>query len=199
MKKLTASLIAAGLIAGASSAVMAEDGTEFNVSATSNYMWRGWSQTDDGAAVQGGADYTSGDMSLGVWGSNVAAGAEIDFYGSYAIDKFSVGAIYYYYSDSGNTAFYEINGSFDFGVGAATVSYNPDDSSTYIEVGGSTEVAKGVNIDWHVGNSSYANMGTDYLIGASGSFSGIDLSAAYSGHADPGADGKIFVSAGKTF
>ncbi len=196
MKKLTATFIAVGIIAGASPVVMAEDGTSFNVAATSNYVWRGLTQTNDGAAVQAGADMTSGDLSLGVWASNVVGGTEVDAYGSYAIDKASVGAIYYYFTAGGST--YEVNAGYDFGIASAMVSYDPGLSNTYLEVGGSTEVSKGVNLDWHVGNNSTGSV-TDYLLGVSGAFSGIDVSAAYASTTATGAQGKFFVTAGKTF
>lgn len=202
MKKLTATLIAAGIIVGASPAVMAEDGTSFNVAVTNNYMWRGFTQTTDGFAAQVGADMTSGQMSLGAWASNVTGGTEIDFYGSYAInDKASVGAIYYYYTFAGAN-FYEINGSYDFGVASAGLSYNPDApgaNNIYLEVGGSTEISKGVNLDWHLGNASGGTSVSDYSLGVSSAFSGIDVSAAYVNNTGAGATGQFVVTAGKTF
>lgn len=202
MKKLTAILIAAGVIVGASPAVMAEDGTSFNVAVTNNYMWRGMTQTANGVAVQAGADMASGQMSFGVWASNVDGGTEIDLYGSYAIgDKASVGAIYYYYTFAGAN-FYEINGSYDLGVASVGLSYNPaagGANSIYLEVGGSTEVSKGINLDWHLGNASGDTSVSDYLLGVSGAFSGIDVSAAYVNNTGAGAQGQFVITAGKTF
>lgn len=209
MKKLTAMLMAAGIVVGASPAVMAEDGTSYNVAVTNNYMWRGATQTSNGVALQGGLDHTAGNMSFGVWASNVdfgtatTKGFEIDFYGSYAInDKASVGAIYYYYTDSGNAAFSEINGSYDFGVASAGLAYNLDaggGNSIYLEVGGSAEVSKGVNFDWHLGNASGGTSVSDYSVGVSGAFSGVDVSAAYINNTGAGAQGQFVVTAGKTF
>lgn len=79
-------------------------GASANLSATSNYVWRGITQTDDQAAIQGGLDYES-DTGLyaGTWMSNVrfgdVTGYELDLYGGYAgeISDFSydVGVIYY--------------------------------------------------------------------------------------------------------
>ena len=43
-----------------------------NVALTTDYVWRGVSQTDEGPAVQGGFDYEhESGFSAGVWGSNV--------------------------------------------------------------------------------------------------------------------------------
>jgi len=214
MKKLTAILIAAGVIAGAGvgAPVMAEEGTSFNVALTSNYMWRGLSLSNNSVAPQAGADYTKDKLSLGVWGSSAdfgfpnTQGVEVDLYGSYALtDKASIGAIYYYYNFAGAT-FYEINGGYDFGLAAATLSYSPDLAAglpnLYVELGGSTEVSKGVNLDWHIGSYS-GNSGTsytDYLIGVSTAFSGIDVSASYvSASVSTPQTNQFVVSAGKTF
>lgn len=61
-----------------------------NVGAVSNYMWRGVSQTRNGAAVQGGLDLThSSGFYAGTWMSNVdfklvpGAHSEQDIYGGY--------------------------------------------------------------------------------------------------------------------
>jgi len=43
-----------------------------NIGATSNYLWRGVTQTDNGAAISGGIDYTNASgFYAGVWASNV--------------------------------------------------------------------------------------------------------------------------------
>ncbi|WP_028310927.1 TorF family putative porin [Derxia gummosa] len=62
-----------------------------NVAIVSNYVFRGMSYTQDGAAVQGGFDAVhSSGLYAGVWGSNVSskaitdASAEFDLYGGYA-------------------------------------------------------------------------------------------------------------------
>jgi len=214
MKKLTAILMTVGVVAGAGMGVpaMAENGTSFNVALTNNYMWRGYSLSNNSVALQAGADYTKDKLSLGVWGSNAdfgvpnTQGVEIDLYGSYALtDKASIGAIYYYYNFPGAT-FYEINGGYDFGLAAATLSYSPDVAAgfpnLYVELGGSAEVGKSVNLDWHIGNYS-GNGGTsytDYLIGVSTAFSGVDVSASYVGASVSAPQTNQFVvSVGKTF
>jgi len=68
-----ASILAASL--GSMSTVLAESSHVFsaNVALTSNYMFRGVSQTNNGPAVQGGFDYEYSPYNLyaGVWASNV--------------------------------------------------------------------------------------------------------------------------------
>ncbi len=77
-----------------------------NVAFTTNYMFRGVSQTNDNPAIQGGLDYVHPlGFYLGVWGSNVDLGigtsVEIDYKGGYAQTfgdfKIDVGALYYSY------------------------------------------------------------------------------------------------------
>jgi len=124
------------------------------VSLTSEYLFRGISQTDDAPAIQGSLDYEAklGDSGvsgyLGIWGSNVrfkegsgvdGATIEADFYGGLrgSIGKtgigWDVGFIYYAYpgADSNlNYDYVEAQGavSYDFGPAAATFSlnYSPD-------------------------------------------------------------------------
>ena len=120
-----------------------------NVALTSEYLFRGLSQTDDGPALQGGFDYEVNvakpvAVYAGVWASNVdfgeastvdGANIEIDLYGglkgNFGDTGFSwnAGFIYYAYpgADSSlNYDFWEIQGAvgYDFGVAAVTGSLN---------------------------------------------------------------------------
>jgi len=50
---------------------------EANIGATSNYVWRGVTQTNDAVAVQGGIDYRHEvGFYAGTWASNVDFGNE---------------------------------------------------------------------------------------------------------------------------
>ncbi|HEY0721869.1 MAG TPA: TorF family putative porin, partial [Gammaproteobacteria bacterium] len=74
------SVVAASVLAAVMGSGAAMAGASANVGATSNYVWRGITQTADGAAVSGGLDY-SHDIGLyvGTWTSNTAWGsAEVD-------------------------------------------------------------------------------------------------------------------------
>lgn len=68
-----ASILAASM--GITSTALAEDPhvISANVALTSNYMFRGVSQTNNGPAIQGGFDYKYSpfDLYIGVWASNV--------------------------------------------------------------------------------------------------------------------------------
>ena len=116
-----------------------------NIGVTSNYMWRGVTQTDDGAAVQGGIDWAhESGFYLGTWASNIdwgvgSSGVEVDFYGGYAGEYndfgYDVGLIYYYYPDSAydDSDFYELylSGSykwFEAGLAYTLGGDQPDDA-----------------------------------------------------------------------
>ena len=96
MKKLAlASLIMAA------SAAQAE--VSFNAAATSNYVWRGMTQTNDASAIQGGADYAhESGLAAGVWTSSAAGDTETDYYVSFGGEagqlSYEVGAIMYDYN-----------------------------------------------------------------------------------------------------
>jgi len=184
-KKLLAVAVA-GVLGMGSVSAMAEDGVSANVGFTSDYAWRGVTQSANDPAVQGGFDYTKGAASVGIWGSSITVGPEIDVYGSYSFGPVNVGAIYYYYPTAGGS-FYEVNVGGDIGPVSLMASYSPDVggvSTTYVEAGYSFEMTKGVNLDLHVGNGdSYTTVSggnaTDYSLGVSGAYGGFDMSLAY--------------------
>ena len=91
MNKLHTSLIAGAVALGLMPTAHAE--LSANIGVTSNYLWRGVTQTDDGAAIQGGIDWShDSGFYLGTWASNIdwgvgSSGVEVDFYGGYAGDS----------------------------------------------------------------------------------------------------------------
>ena len=115
MKKLPYLLVLSGLIsvpAFAADAPASPHTLTGNIALTSDYVFRGVSQSQNGPAIQGGFDYShASGFYLGTWGSNVdwvSAGGyktnssmEIDLYGGYkgAMGDigYDVGAITYYY------------------------------------------------------------------------------------------------------
>jgi uncharacterized protein (TIGR02001 family) len=207
MKKLTSTLIAAGVISGAAmSAPAMAEGPSGNVSIVSDYVWRGVTQTGNQPTVQGGMDWEMDKLSLGVWGSGLdIGGTEFDLYGAYNFGPVSVGAIYYmFYAGGSSSSTYEVNVGGDVGPVSLMASYDPDASAYYLEGGYSYEVSKGVSLDLHLGyGDSYTTTsgGTalDYSIGLSGGYGGVDLALAYAkSDAAADSDGKVFVTVGKS-
>lgn len=152
-------LASVGVWFATSSPILAQEKSAFpgsfsaNVSFTSEYYFRGLSQTDDAPALQGGFDYEVPlgkpvGLYLGAWGSNVdfnegagvdGATVEIDYYGGLKGDigdtglSWDVGFIYYSYPGADSSLdydFWEAQAAlgYDFGVAAVTasVNYSPD-------------------------------------------------------------------------
>lgn len=81
-----------------------------NFGATTDYVFRGISQSDEKPAVQGGVDFTYGIFYAGIWGSmidfgdDISAEAEVDFYAGIKPEwrgiTFDLGVIYYTYPDA---------------------------------------------------------------------------------------------------
>lgn len=102
-RELKSALLAGSVIAASlgSGTVLAE--VTANVAATSNYIWRGITQSADLSAVSGGVDYTQASgFYAGGWTSSLASSQyELDLYAGYrgthkAVD-FDVGLIQYRY------------------------------------------------------------------------------------------------------
>lgn len=88
-------------------------GVTGNVGVVSEYMFRGVTQTFNGAAVSGGLDYAADSgIYVGTWASNInwgVGGSELDVYGGFTkkfndIVGIDVGAIYYYYPEADEEA-----------------------------------------------------------------------------------------------
>lgn len=115
-----------------SSAALAE--VSANVGVASNYIYRGVTQTTDGAVVSGGLDYAhKSGFYAGTCVYNVDFGpgseaVEIDLYGGYAgefDEKFGydVGYLYYAYPDLANTNWGEIYGSLNYKVFTVGINF----------------------------------------------------------------------------
>lgn len=189
---LSVALIAATLFAE-------EEKSDFGVSAnmaiTSNYIWRGMTQSNNSPAVQGGVDLKYKGLYAGVWGSNVEFGdgknsLEADLYAGYKGEiagiGYDVGYIQYVYpnmSDEYNfgEAYVGISKewkkfalSAKYSVGVETDDLNPED---FWEVGATAVLPYEMGIE--AGYGEYHNIGIYYSIGLNRSFEKFDLSVAY--------------------
>ncbi len=139
----TALMVAAAM--GLSAAAQAELGA--NIGVTSNYLWRGVTQTDDGPAVQGGIDYShQSGFYAGTWVSNIdwaaaGSGEEVDLYAGFAGEagafSYDVGVLGYFYPSHDDSDFVELYGS--IGVGPVTAGINYTVSSDVDDASGSNE------------------------------------------------------------
>ncbi len=178
MKKLH-KIIAASLLATAattgSSVVLAD--TSANFALSSNYIFRGVTQTNDISAMSGGVDYEhkSGGY-VGVWQSSLGSASnnyEQDIYGGYKFKTgpvdLDVGYIKYMYPVTSGSNLDEVyvNASFDkFSAGLALNTAKDNGvktGDTYMYVGAEFEVKKNVNLGVTIGSYNYASgTGTDY-------------------------------------
>ncbi len=147
-------------LAAAGSASAAEFDFSVNAAVTSDYVFRGVSQSAGQMTAQGGADVTYGIGYAGVWASGVDFGdstaAEIDVYGgvkpTYGGFSFDVGFVYYGYVDQPTGTpwdYWEVKAGASHAVGPGTVGvvafYSPEftgktGDAVYVEVNGSVPV-----------------------------------------------------------
>ncbi len=152
MKKLTYLLVLSGLISAPLAAIAEDSPVTGNIGITTDYIFRGISQTQHKPAISGGFDYAhSSGLYVGTWMSNqgwVNAGGykanssmEIDLYGGYrgAISDdfgYDVGLITYYYPG-------------DKVAGAVS----PDTTEAYL------------SLSWKTVSLKYSNAVSDYFVG----------------------------------
>ncbi|WP_026340626.1 TorF family putative porin [Thioalkalivibrio sp. ALJT] len=150
MKKFTRSALAAAVLTVGSTGGVAFTSTaaaelSVNIGAVSNYYFRGLSETDNAAAIQGGIDFEhESGFYVGTWASNVDFGDdttyELDLYLGFADELasgfgYDVGYIQYLYPDADDDLdFGEIYGELSYDMfygGLAYTAYVEDsDAST---------------------------------------------------------------------
>ena len=162
-----------------------------NLAITSNYVWRGMTQTDDSPAVHGVIDLGYKGFYLGIWGSNVKFGntnnsLEADFYAGYAGEAYGIGydvgiIQYAYPNDSDALNFEEVyfglSKEFDMVGLAAKYSWGLDNAPDYWEVDASTNLPADFGLE--VGYGDYENSGTHYFATLTKNIGKFDLSVAY--------------------
>jgi uncharacterized protein (TIGR02001 family) len=165
MKKLVLATAIAASTFGVVSTAQAEVTTTANANVTTDYKFRGISQTNAGPAFQGGFDAAfSNGFYVGNWNSNVSftgetgAGLEMDFYGGYAGEfkgiGYDVGALYYYYEgaaiDPGAPELdtLELYGKLSYANAYAKLSYSVSDDYFGLEtVDGSNKLSGSTYVD----------------------------------------------------
>ncbi|UCC57085.1 MAG: hypothetical protein JSU75_04945 [Gammaproteobacteria bacterium] len=204
MKIFTRTLAAVALVT-ATGGAMAND-IEGNVTLASDYVYRGVSQTDNGAAIQGGFDYTHAlepvSWYVGAWGSNIDSDffpqdpvMELDIYtgltGEVGEFGYDVGWLRYFYPSGSinNTSEWHAGGSWKwFG---ATVYYSKDwfgtdDSAGRLEGTFDYDLPYEIGLSASVANNYgdgveafFDDSYVDWTIGVSKSWMGVDWAATY--------------------
>jgi uncharacterized protein (TIGR02001 family) len=183
-----------------------DSGFNWNAAATSEYMFRGISQTDDHPAIQAGAGYSfSNGFYVGGWVSNVDFGAadqdtniEVDTFVGWNGDlndtvNLDVQVVRYNYvgePDGVDYAYNELIGKATFAENySATLGFtndylNTSENSIYAAVGGSWDVGYDINLTAGVGytsNSGPLDNYVDYSVGANRDFGPVNIGLGYVG------------------
>jgi len=190
MNKLSKILPAAVVFASASlmTATAQEEEESFpiegNIGVTSNYVFRGVTQTGDGAAVQGGLDYAhDSGLYVGTWTSNVnfAGGTELDVYGGFGGEAgdlgYDIGVIGYLYPEADNedANFAEVYLGLSYDMFSAGVAYTftsevddgPfSDGDIFFYVAGGFDITDSVSLGVTLGYYAFDyNSDGDYFYG----------------------------------
>ena len=171
-----------------------------NVALATDYVFRGFSQTNEDPAISGGFDYDFGNgFSVGTWASNVNFGdntsSEIDLYGGYSFDiseGVSVDLSYVYFAYPGETDALNYS-EFHAGLGLGDLGlslvysgdyFGSDADALVLNADYSIALGENLGLDLHVGYSDVDEADffapgedsyIDYSIGLSTSAGGVDL------------------------
>lgn len=198
-----------------------------NIGVTSNYLWRGVTQSNNGAAVSGGIDYShESGFYLGTWASSIdwgTPGTELDFYGGFAGEAnglgYDVGLIYYMYPETeyDGSDFVELYASLSYGAVTGGFAYTIDgdapDTSPWSEGDMYYYISAGYDLaeDWSIGATvgyydfDTAPEGLDYAHGqidltkSAGDFGDFTFTVSKAGENSGDDDTKFLVSWSKSF
>lgn len=227
MKNKTKYLSGLVLAAGLSANAFAEEPYSFsaNVALTSDYVFRGLSQTNEDPAIQGGFDmgHSSG-FYAGTWGSNIEFGSqddahlELDAYLGFANElasglSYDIGYAYYMYPgaiEDLNYDFGELYLKLGYNILKFAYYYSPEffgESGTahYYNLGVAYELPQGFTLGASVGHSDLETDAADYTdwkIEVGKSMGGFDFSLAYTDtdvDNAPLADGRAVLTVKKSF
>lgn len=157
------------VVAALGSATPVFAGASGNVGVTSDYIWRGTTQTNHQAAVSGGLDYGhDSGLYLSTWVSNVSwdgPDTEIDVIGGYAREFGGVGLdlgyIQYHYPQGADFAEVYVGASYSM-VGA-TYYYNMEDENAWLEASADFEVKKGLSLGVNFGMAMMKVSDADWM------------------------------------
>lgn len=177
MNKQVASLVLIGsmVVAG-----QAHAGASANVGVTSNYIWRGVTQTEKDPALQAGLDYSlENGIYVGTWASNSnfagAKGPEVDLYAGYKKDlkgglAFDTGVTKYFYPEKNSVEFAEFYVKPSYKGLGAELAYTIDSNNNtgagqkgdiYYGLGYSGSIMEGLNYAAKVGHTNYKDAAAD--------------------------------------
>ena len=208
---LAAVLLAMPFVSFAQDAEADEESPAFTweLTAVSDYVWRGVSQSDENPTGQVGLTYNApAGFYAGVWASGVDFGGgkpdfEVDYFVGYNVDfteqvNFDVMLNRYSYPGASDLNFNELittttfNENYTLGVAYSNDFGGSDTDAWYVNTGASFALPKDYSLDLSVGRSlfdkDYSDDYTDYSIGVSKSWGVVSGSLAYVGVDGKGRD-----------
>ena len=183
----------------------AESPISWSVAATSDYVFRGASQTDEGPALQAGLTYTApAGFYVGAWASNVDFGSggpnvELDTYIGYNTDlgdefvnlDIMLNRYNYLGGNGSDLAYNELIGKLTFGgVVSLSAGYTNDvwasgEDGWYLGAGAAIPLPSDYSLNVNVGqsmfDSSVARNYLDYGVSVSKSWGNVGVSLGYVG------------------
>lgn len=190
----------------ATSSVMAwesADGTHStsaNIALSTDYMWRGASQTDDKPSISGGFDYGhNSGFYAGVWASNVDfdsdTSMELDVYGGFTSQvgdsglDYDVGFLRYMYPGEQALSWNEIYGALNYSYFTLGIAYSADalassEKGIYYSLDVDYDLPAGFAFNAGIGYYDLADNiaddnPSDYRIGVSKEFVGLNFNLSY--------------------
>ncbi len=165
------SILGLALLASAAPAAFAEGEFSGNIAYTTDYIFRGYSQTLEEPTVQGGFDWASEKFYAGTWASRVDFGVEapmeVDFYGGFTPSvgpvALDIGMIGYFYPGSTDDF-----GDFDYIEGYVGASYAPVEP---LEIGAKVFYTPEWSLDG--GDGWYYEASSAYALNEHVGFSGV--------------------------
>ncbi len=229
MKTMNKTVLAGSLlvISGIATAGEQPFSISANVAMTTDYVFRGVTQTSEDPALQGGFDinHESG-FYVGTWGSNINYGGgdpahlEIDYYAGFANElsnglSYDLAYLYYTYPGVDGNLKYDF-GEFKLGLGYemfsaeyyyANHSFGGGGKAHYFSLDADFELGQGFSGGLHVGRQNFDDATsvdyTDWSVSVGKSVMGVDLSLAYTDtdqdNAENIADGRVVFMISKSF
>ena len=205
MRNLALSVISVGMLSVSTGATAAS--VEANVGFATDYVFRGFSQTNEDPAISGGFDYGfDNGFYVGTWASNVNFGpgsdtsTEIDLYGGYAFDvsegvSLDFSYIYFVYpgeTDGLNYSEFVASVSFSdlsFGIVYSPDYFGSDSDAVVLNADYSFSLGGAWGLDLHAGytvtdEEDIAAPGDDYVdysVALTTSGAGVDFALTFFG------------------
>lgn len=226
LSKFVAGAITSAVLATGGMSVASANDIEANVAMSTDYVFRGFSQTNEEPAISGGLDYGfESGFYVGTWASNVnfasETSTEIDLYAGYSFevgDGIGLDFTYIYFvypGDDDDFNYSEFVGAVSFGDLGLSLVYSPDyfgsdASALVLNADYSIGLGENLSLDLHAGYSDVdeedffgdTDSYLDYSVGLSTSAKGLDLSLTFFGtdiDDVDAADSRLVFSVGKSF